>query len=85
MEGCLYINRDASTIRKYHIDDKDLGTVGWAYVGIIADSEESLCLGRLSIVFYPLTKIWGNSTVTEMDNCGPAGIAFDAEENIYVA
>ncbi len=47
-EGRLYVlcrNQDSSMIRKYSIDDEDLGTIGsgftWA-VAIIADSEENL-------------------------------------------
>ena len=97
-EGCLYIlcrNRDASTIRKYHIDDKDLGTVGrgltWA-VAIIADSEENLyvsdeakhCILSFDKDGKELRK-WGEHGDGDGQLNGPAGIAFDAEENIYVA
>ena len=97
-EGRVYIlcrNQDSSMIRKYTVDDEDLGTIGggftWA-VAIIADSEENLyisdeakhCISSFDKDGESLGS-WGEYGDGDGKLNGPAGIAFDAEENIYVS
>ena len=97
-EGLLYIlcrSGDSSSIKKYHIDDKDLGTIGsgftWA-VAIITDSEENLFISdeaKHSISSFnkegESLDQWGERGDGDGQLNGPAGIAFDPEENIYVS
>ena len=97
-EGRLYIlcrPGDSSTIRKYTVDDEDLGVISggitWG-VSIIADSEENLYVSdeakhRISSFDKDGESLgaWGAHGDGDGQLNGPAGIAFDAEENIYVS
>ena len=102
-EGRLYIlcrSEGAALVRKYTVDDEDLGTFG-AYgegdgqftwpVTIIADSEENLYISdeylhRISVFDKEGEFLgkWGEFGSEEGELNGPAGIAFDADENMYV-
>jgi DNA-binding beta-propeller fold protein YncE len=97
-EGRLYVlcrPGDSSMVRKYTVDDEDLGTVGsgltWG-VSIIADGEENLYISdeaqhRISSFSADGESLgtWGESGDGDGQLNGPAGLAFDADENIYVA
>ena len=102
-EDRLYIlcrSEGAALIRKYTVDDEDLGTIG-AYgsedgqfmwpVAVITDSEENLYVSDETL--HRITSFdkegeflgnWGEHGDGDGQLNGPAGIAFDAEENIYV-
>jgi len=82
-------------IRKYTVDDEDLGAIGSGFtwpVAIIADREENLYVSDEAL--HRISKFdkdgkslgnWGESGNGDGQLNGPAGIAFDAEENIYVS
>lgn len=102
--GRLYImcrSDGTAMIRKYTVEDEDLGTIGrygqgegqftWP-VTIIADSEENLYVSdeflHRIIAFSSEGEhigTWGEHGTEPGQLNGPAGIAFDAEENLYVA
>jgi len=97
-EGRLYIlcrPGDSGMIRKYTVDDEDLGAIGSGFtwpVAIIADREENLYVSDEAL--HRISKFdkdgkslgnWGESGNGDGQLNGPAGIAFDAEENIYVS
>lgn len=97
-EGRLYIlcrSGDSGMIRKYTVNDEDLGTIGGGFtwpVAIIADREENLYISDEAL--YRISSFdkdgkslskWGEYGNGDGQLNGPAGIAFDAEANIYVA
>ena len=104
-EGRLYIlcrqESGAAMIRKYTVDDEDLGEIGkygagdgemkWP-VSIIADADENLYVSDEAnhrIISYNMDgeclENWGERGDRPGQLDRPAGIAFDAHENIYVA
>ncbi len=97
-ENRLYIlcrSGDASMVRKYSVDEDNLGEIGgvamWG-VAIIADSEENLyisdeakhCIASFNADGEALGT-WGEHGDGDGQLNAPSGIAFDPEENIYVA
>lgn len=102
-EGRLYImcrSDGTAMIRKYTVEDEDLGTMGgygqgdgqftWP-VTIISDSEENLYVSdeflHRIVAFNSEGEhisAWGEHGTDAGQLNGPAGIAFDPEENLYV-
>ncbi len=104
-EGRLYIlcrqESAAALIRRYTVEDEDLGEIGkyglgdgemkWP-VSIIADADENLYVSDEAahrVVSYSMEGerlgSWGEHGAGPGQLDRPAGIAFDADENIYVA
>ncbi len=102
-EGRLYImcrSTGTAMIRKYNVDDEDLGTLGrygrgegqftWP-VTITSDSDENLYvsdefLNRI-VAFNKEgehLRTWGEHGTAPGQLNGPAGIALDPDENLYV-
>ncbi len=104
-EGRLYIlcrqEGTAAMIRKYTVEDEDLGEISKHGDGegkmkwpacIIADSEENLYVSDEAmhrVISYDMEGehrgTWGEHGSEPGRLDRPAGIAFDAEENVYVA
>ena len=102
-EGRLYImcrSDGTAMIRKYTVDDEDLGTMGgygrgdgqftWP-VTIVPDSEENLYVSdeylHRIVAFSSAGEhigTWGEHGTDPGQLNGPAGIAFDPDENLYV-